>query len=100
MNYDTYHIPTNFLDAGRVLGLFELRNVIEAVLLVIPALYLCIAYLPLGLTSKIIATMVIVIPTGGFGLMGINDDSFSRWLSSWWLWRRRRRLMLFRGEVI
>lgn len=99
MNYDTYHIPTNFTDAGRILGLFDLRNLIEAVLLVIPALYLCIAWLPLALTPKIIVTMVIVVPTGGFGLMGISDDSLSRWLSCWWRWRRHRRLMFFRGEV-
>lgn len=99
MNYDLYHIPTNFTDAGRILGLFELRNLIEAVLLVIPTLYFCIVWLPLTLTPKIIVTMVIVVPTGGFGLMGISDDSLSRWLSCWWRWRRHRRLMFFRGEV-
>lgn len=99
MTYDLYHIPTNFTDAGRVLGLFELRNLIEAVLLVIPTLYFCIVWLPLTLTPKIIVTMVVVVPTGGFGLMGISDDSLSRWLSCWWRWRRHRRLMFFRGEV-
>ena len=45
MNYEVYHIPTNFTDAGRVMGLFELRNLVEAVLLTLPALYLCIAFL-------------------------------------------------------
>ena len=30
MNYEVYHIPTNFTDAGRVMGLFELRNLVEA----------------------------------------------------------------------
>ena len=34
MNYEVYHIPTNFTDAGRVMGLFELRNLVEAVLLI------------------------------------------------------------------
>ena len=33
MNYEVYHIPSNFTDAGRVFGLFEMRNVIETVLL-------------------------------------------------------------------
>lgn len=100
MSYDNYHIPTNFTDAGRILGLFDLRNLIEAVVLVVPTLYLCIVWLPMTLTPKVIVTMVIVVPVGGFGLMGINDDSLSRWLSSWWRWRRHRRLMFFRGEVI
>lgn len=40
MSNETYYIPTNFTDAGRVLGLFEIRNLIEAVLLTLPILYL------------------------------------------------------------
>ena len=87
MNYEVYHIPTNFTDAGRVMGLFELRNLVEAVLLTLPALYLCIAFLPLDLTPKIIVTLT------------ISDDSMTRWLGSWWKWRRSRRIILFRGEV-
>ena len=90
MNYEVYHIPTNFTDAGRVMGLFELRNLVEAVLLTLPALYL---------TPKIIVTLTIIVPLGGFGLIGISDDSMTRWLGSWWKWRRSRRIILFRGEV-
>ena len=99
MNYEVYHIPSNFIDAGRIMGLFELRNLVEAVILTVPALYLCIAFLPFGLTAKIIVTLVVVVPVGGFGLIGINDDSMTRWLGYWWQWRRRRRIILFRGEV-
>ena len=43
---ELYYIPTNFTDAGRIMGLFEIRNLIEAVLLTMPILYLCIALLP------------------------------------------------------
>lgn len=68
MNYEVYHIPSNFTDAGRIMGLFELRNLVEAVILTVPALYLCIAFLPFGLTAKIIVTLVVVVPVGGFGL--------------------------------
>ena len=64
------------------MGLFELRNLVEAVILTVPALYLCIAFLPFGLTAKIIVTLVVVVPVGGFGLIGINDDSMTRWLKS------------------
>ncbi|MCM1148860.1 MAG: hypothetical protein NC319_02070 [Butyricicoccus sp.] len=55
--YEAYHIPSNFTDAGRVLGLFEIRNVIETVLLAVSVMYLCIALLPLSLMPKIIVTM-------------------------------------------
>ena len=35
---ETYYIPTNFTDAGRVMGLFEIRNMVESILLAGPAL--------------------------------------------------------------
>ena len=40
MNTDTYYIPVNFTNAGRILGLFEIRNLIEALLLCLPVLYI------------------------------------------------------------
>lgn len=98
MSNETYYIPTNFTDAGRVMGLFEIRNLIEAVLLTLPILYLCLAFVPLSLTPKIIVTLTVLVPVGGFGLIGINDDSLTRWLGSWWRWRKGRRLITYRGE--
>lgn len=96
--YD-YHIPTNFTNAGRVMGLFELRNLIEAVLLTLPVLYFCIAWLPLDFTAKLVVTLTLIVPLGGFGLIGINDDSLTRWLGCWLSWRRHRRILHYRGEV-
>ena len=95
---EIYCIPTNFTDAGRVMGLFEIRNLIEALLLTLPILYLCLAFVPLALTPKIIVTLTVLVPVGGFGLIGINDDSLTRWLGSWWRWRKGRRLITYRGE--
>ena len=98
MSNETYYIPTNFTDAGRIMGLFEIRNLIEAVLLTLPILYFCIALIPLALTPKIIVTLTILVPVGGFGLLGVNDDSLTRWLGSWWRWRKKRRIITYRGE--
>ena len=99
MNYEVYRIPSNFTDAGRVFGMFETRNVIETVLLAVPLLYLCIALLPFSLMPRIIVSLVIVIPVGGFALTGVRDDSLTRWLKCWLGWKRRRRVMYFRGEA-
>ena len=98
MSNETYYIPTNFTDAGRVMGLFEIRNLIEAVLLTLPLLYFCIAFVPLPLTPKIIVTLTALVPVGGFGLIGISDDSLTRWLGAWWRWRKGRRIITYRGE--
>ena len=98
MTNETYYIPANFTDAGRVMGLFEIRNLIEAVLLTLPILYLCLAFVPLSMTPKIIVTLTVLVPVGGFGLIGVSDDSLTRWLGSWWRWRNGRRLITYRGE--
>lgn len=99
MNYEVYHIPTNFTDAGRLFGLFEIRNAIETVLLTVPIIFCCIALLPFSFTAKLIIAIVIVVPVGGLSLIGVSDDSLTRWAGMWWRWRKCRRLMLFRGEV-
>lgn len=98
MSYDSYRIPSNYSDAGKIFGLFEARNTIETVLFVLPVLFACICLLPFSLTPRIIVTLVIIVPLGGFFLVGINDDSLTRWITRWWIWRQRRRLIFFRGE--
>ena len=99
MNYESYVIPPNFTDAGKVLGLFEIRNLIETVLFTVPIVYLCLVLIPFGITTKIIITLSVTVPIGGFGLIGIGGDSLTRWLRSWWNWRKQRRIMLYRGEA-
>ena len=99
MNYEVYYIPANFTDAGRLFGIFEIRNAIEAVVLGVPTLFLCAYFLPLALTAKIIVTLVIFVPVAGFALIGINDDSLSRYIKAWWSWRKRKRILTYRGET-
>lgn len=99
MEYNVYHIPSNYTDAGRLFGAFEIRNAVETVLLTVPALFFCLYFLPLPLSPKLITTLVIIVPLGGFGLMGIRDDSLGRWLGSWLRFRKKRRRMTYRGGV-
>lgn len=99
MNLDTYFIPANFTDAGRLFGLFEIRNVVEAVILGVPVLFLCLTLLPFTLTTNIIITLVVFIPVAGFALIGISDDSLSRYIKARWSWRNKKRVLTYRGEV-
>ena len=41
MDSETYYIPVNYTDAGKLFGLFEIRNAIESVVLGLPVLGLC-----------------------------------------------------------
>lgn len=94
-----YFIPTNFEDSGKLMGLFGIRNVVEAGILSLPFIYLTFNLLPLGLTWKIIVSAVFVVPIGGFALLGINDDPLSKFVSNWWKWLRNRKIIEYRGET-
>lgn len=96
MNSEPYMIPVNFTEAGRIMGLFEIRNTVETVVLTVPLLYFCMAMLSLALTAKIIVTLTLAVPVGGFALTGIGDDSLTQWLWSWYRWRKSRRLLYHR----
>ena len=102
-NEDTYFIPANFTDAGRVLGMLELRNCIEAVILAAPTLGICmlIAHqLVVSLTIKLIISLCLLVPVCGFSRIVIREDSLSRYLSVYFRWLRHRRIILNKGGTI
>ncbi len=102
-NEDLYYIPVNFTDAGRVFGLFELRNCIEAAVLAVPAIGLCTLaahFTPFSLTVKLIISLCLLVPVCGFALIGIRDESLSRFLFTYFRWRMNRRIALNKGGVI
>ena len=94
-----FYIPANFEDSGKLMGLFKIRNVIEAGLLSLPFIYLVSKLIPLSLTWKIIISALFVVPIGGFSLMGINDDSLTVFITGWWKWFKKRRIIEYRGEL-
>jgi hypothetical protein len=96
---DYYNIPANFSDSGKLLGLFAIRNTVEAVLLALPLLYLGFVCVPGGLTWKIVAGLTLGIPVGGFALIGVYDDCLSRFVRVWWVWFRNRKNLLYRGDA-
>jgi hypothetical protein len=99
VNY-IYHIPANYTNAGRVLGLFEIRNLIEAAALGMPVLFFCVRFLPFELTTKIIFTMILLVPVTGFALIGVSGDCLTRYMTARHRWRKKRRVLTYRGENI
>lgn len=94
-----FYIPSNFEDSGKLMGLFGIRNVVEAGVLSLPFIYLAFELVPWGLTWKIIISAIFAIPIGGFALIGINDDPLTVFMSNWWHWLKNKRIMEYRGEV-
>ena len=94
-----YFIPSNFEDSGKLVGVFKIRNTVEAGVLSLPFVYLIFKFLSLGLTWKIIVSAIFAVPIGGFALMGINDDPLTVFAATVWKWWRRRKIKEYRGEV-
>lgn len=90
-------IPTNYTDAGKILGMFETRNVIECVLVCIPVLLLLILVSPFGLTGTIILCTVAVVPLGGFSLIGVQDYSLFTFLRLHRCYKKNKRILTYRG---
>ena len=97
MEPQTIHIPANFTDAGKIFGVFEIRNCIEALVLVIPAVFAFFKLLPLGIQTKIILSSLIIVPLAGFALIGIQDHSLVTFLKIYLQWRRHRKILTYRG---
>jgi len=84
----TITIPANYTEAGKILGIFELRKLIEAAVLCVPLLALMLFSLPFAITTNIIVSAVIVVPLGGFALMGIHDYSLLNFIRVYLKWRK------------
>ena len=93
----TVYIPTNYTDAGKLLGTFEIRNVVECAVLCFPLTLLCILLSPFGLTGTIILVMVLDLSLGGFALIGVQDNSLLTFLRIYHRYRTNKRIMLYRG---
>ena len=73
---NVYAIPANYTDSGKILGgMLELRNAIEAGLLLILAGYPELMWLPVSGTIKIVIMTVTLLPLGVLAVMGIDGDS-------------------------
>jgi hypothetical protein len=95
----TVVIPANYTDAGRILGVFEFRKLIEAAVLCVPLLAFLLFNLPFAITTNIVLAAIVVVPLGGFALMGIHDYSLLNFVRVYWKWRHERKILTFEGEV-
>ena len=97
MEPQTANIPTNFTESGKIFGLFEIRNTVEALILTAPVAFLFFKLLPFGLTAKIITSAVLIVPIAGFSLIGIQDYSLTTFLRIYLKWRKSRRILTYKG---
>ena len=92
LRMDTIYIPSNYTDAGKLLGAFALRQVAECAAICLPLAAMVFLLCPLGLTGKIIVCAVLVVPAGGFALLGVQDNSLLTFARLYSRWRKNRRI--------
>lgn len=97
LRMDTIYIPSNYTDAGKLLGAFALRQVAECAAICLPLAAMVFLLCPLGLTGKIIVCAVLVVPAGGFALLGVQDNSLLTFARLYSRWRKNRRILIYRG---
>lgn len=78
---NTYTIPANYTDSGRLAGFVPVRNALETLVLVLSIGYIEINYVQINLNDKIILVIFTLLPTAVFSLIGIGGDSLGKYLA-------------------
>lgn len=77
---NSYAIPANYTDSGKLLGMITPRNAIEAIVLVLAAGYLEYLLIPMQEMVRVIVMVVTLLPMGIFAIIGIDGDSLLQYL--------------------
>lgn len=89
---NVFAIPANYTDSGKILGgMLELRNAVEAGLLLILEGYPELMWLPVTGTIKIVVMTVTLLPLGVLAVIGIDGDSLFQYLGHVIKFARSRR---------
>jgi len=92
-----YAIPANYTDSGKLMGgLLEMRNTIEAIILIVLVGYPELVWLPVGTTAKVVIMTVTLMPLAVFSLMGIGGDSLLQFVGHMLRFGTRRRKLHYR----
>lgn len=92
-----YAIPANYTDSGKLFGgLLEIRNTVEAVLLVLLVGYPELMWMQVPWTIKIVIMTVTILPLGIIALMGIGGDTLFEYIAYIIMHFFRRRRLHYR----
>lgn len=92
----TYLIPNNFIDEGRVFnGAIRIRYLIEAIIVFIAIAGPCWLLIPSTVQAKTGILLGCSLPLTMLALAGLNGDSLSDFLKSALAWKKYRQVMLY-----
>lgn len=95
-NSGFYPVPANYTDSGRLFGgLCEVRNTVEAVVLVTLLGYPELLWLHLALPLKVVVMTVTLLPLGVFALIGIGGESLLQYALHMAAYAKAKRVLHF-----
>ena len=72
---DTYIIPHNYSDNGKILGIVEKQSLYVAASWFVPMTSLNIKFLPFSVDVKIFVLILLILPPTLFILIGVGGDT-------------------------
>lgn len=72
---DTYIIPHNYVDNGKILGIVEKQSLYVAAAWFLPMTFLNFRFLPFSIDIKLFAQILLIIPPTLFILIGVGGDT-------------------------
>lgn len=92
-----YAIPANYTDSGKVLGgMLSLRNIFEALVLVLIFGFAELKLIPMQDTVRIVIMIVTLLPIALVALMGIDGESLFQYIGHVFKFIKRRRRLHFK----
>lgn len=93
-----YAIPANYTDSGKILeGMLSLRNIVEALILVLSIGFIELKLIPMTDTVRIIVMIVTLLPLAIVALMGIDGDSLFQYIGHIFKFVRQRRRLHYKN---
>ena len=77
---DTYIIPHNYTDNGKILGIIEKESVYLALGWFVPMAILNFKVLPFNFTAKVYIFMLLIMPPTLIALIGVGSDTLFNFL--------------------
>lgn len=95
---DIYIIPPNFIETGTVFGgTIKIRNALEAGILAL-GIGIPVFYIPVSLTARIIIACLTALPAALLALIGIDGESLSSFILSFFKFLKNRRVIGITAE--
>ena len=93
----TYAIPANYTDSGRLFGgTVAPRNAVETLIITVLLGYVELFLIPMPIIAKVIVCVITIVPLDMVAIMGIDGDSLLRYLGNVIKFMKRKRKLHFR----